>query len=169
MRLLALLEGIHIGEPQGGLLYRWVEPSKALSNMKTDSMYPGKWQHNIPGVGAVAGISLGYDVGRWGSDGSICFVLDRGKLNANKIVDIPGQEVYNYSNATLNPIGDAHYASEYEKEIEGAEPDEAFYVGIIRPLSNALENIIITQQAPPRLMAAAQTYAEVYDIEVTIR
>jgi hypothetical protein len=166
-------EAIRIGEPQTGLLYRWVEPRKVVSNMKTDSMYPGKWKHNIPGVGAVSGISLGYDPHRWNhEDATVQFVLNRSKLNAKKIIDIPGQEVYNHSAATLrgplDKTADAGFTDDYEKAIldPKTEPDEAFYVGIIRPLSAALEMIQVKSYASPRLKQAVQEYAAMHDIKV---
>ena len=162
-------EAIRIGEPQTGLLYRWVEPRKVVSNMKTDSMYPGKWKHNIPGVGQVSGISLGYDPHRWNrEDVTVQFVLNRAKLNAKKLIDIPGQEVYNYSTATMDKVGDAGFADDYEKAAldPKAEPDEAFYVGIIRPLSAALKMIQVKSYATPQLKKVVQAYAEMHGVKV---
>lgn len=164
-------EAIRVQEPQGGLLYRWVEPRKALSNLKTNSLNPGKWKHDIPGVGHLAGISFGYSQGAWRiDDADVCFVVDRGKMNPKKFVDIPAQEVYNYSTARHHPVGDAAYADEYKKGIldPDVEPTEAFYVGIVRPLNKVLVEIIIQQsiKKKPKLYDAVREYALIHKIPI---
>jgi len=155
------------GIKKNGLLYRWVDYKKALSNIKTDSLYPGKWQHNIPGFGIFSGISFGYNPRTWHSyDNGICFVVDRNRLNYKKIIDIPAQEIYNYSNATLNPLGDYGSVDLYLKNIRDAtENTEAFYVGIIRPLNDKLTKIIMGDVSK-KLKEATLSYAKTFDILV---
>lgn len=164
-------EAIRVQEPQGGLLYRWVEPKKALSNLTKNSLNPGKWKHDIPGVGHLAGISFGYSAGAWHiDDADVCFVVDRGKMNAKKFIDIPAQEVYNYSTARHHPVGDANFADEYKQGIldPEVEPTEAFYVGIVRPLNKVLDHIIIQDsvQKKPKLLQAVKAYAGKFNVPV---
>lgn len=169
MRYRDLTERIDIGIPKTGKLWRWVETRKALSNMKSDSLYPGRWQHNIPGVGVVSGISFGNGPRRWDTGyPGVCFVVDRTKLDPAKIADIPGQEIFDYSTATIHPLGggseDLYLAAAMD---ENAEPTEAFYVGIIRPLSGVLVEILVKEKTGA-LYDAVAAYAALHRIPVKL-
>ncbi len=169
MRFTEIMERVDLGVPKTGNLWRWVEPRKALSNLKSNSLYPGRWQHNIPGVGIVSGISFGNGPRRWDSGlPGICFVVDRTKLNANKIADIPGQEIYDYTTATIHPLGggseDLYLAAAMDKR---TEPTEAFYMGVIRPLNAVLVEILVKEETSPLYQATA-AYADLHGIPVKL-
>lgn len=162
--------GIEVGVPKTGNLYRWVQAAKALSNLKTNSLNPGKWTHKIPGVGIAAGISFGYSDSAWRDStetNTICFVVDRAKLNPKKIADIPADPVFNYGDYRLDPNKPA---DPNDPMFADAEQTEAFYAGIIRPLDRVLVEIIIPPELPKhsRLRMATIAYAQQYSKPVRL-
>lgn len=90
-----------ITEGREANLYHGMTEKKSLAVLHNDSM-PALWQHNVPGMGRVAGNSLSrnkfYGIETVDGDYSIRLVLDQARLaQTHKMFPVDGELLYNIS------------------------------------------------------------------------
>jgi hypothetical protein len=146
-------EFIDIMESRGGEIYHVLDFDKAKAVFADDAM-PGRWEHDIPGVGKVLGNSFTRNATlKWGR--YLRLVCDQRKLAyRHRIIPLDGEYVFR------NTHGYALIRDRvYNMDVHGRDPNwsEEFVVGDIKPLSAYVIRIDIrepwmTQVRPDELV-----------------
>ncbi len=177
MRAWELFEGIQLNEVIEDNLYHYMSPEKALSVFSSDAM-PGKWIHDIPGLGERKGNSFTRNKNFPGSASNkwMRITVDKQKLaQTNKIIPLDAERIYQYTNKrwerSENPpsFSDIKHSDRKIHNKTGVFAEE-FIIGDILNLHRDIKKIEIISDSMfsnsnLASVEVAEKYSEKYGIE----
>lgn len=169
MRYIELCEG------RGGSLYHWMDMSKTLNVLITDTM-PGNWTHRLPNDPErnVEGNSFTRDKAlQWGGDSmGIRLTVDQRRLaQTNRIIPVDGHLVHAHTRDTFGRK-EWQAINSRTKPGENANPSEEFVVGTIKALHRYIERIEFLHfsghETGAAVLDVVQAYGQKWAIPVAI-